>query len=112
MTGSGLNERRPTRISGRTSAALVVALAAGLAIAFIDSRPGWDDTGITAAMLFLGAAVAATIGRDRPWLWALLVGLPTPIVEATQLGVTSSWPAVVFAFAGAYAGWAAARAGR
>ena len=112
MTGSGLNVRRRTRISGRTSAALVVALAAGLAIAFIDSRPGWDDTGITAAMLFLGAAIAATIGRDRPWLWALLVGLPMPILETMLQGAVASWPAVIFAIAGAFTGWAAARAGR
>jgi hypothetical protein len=32
-----------------------LAIAAGLLIADIDSRPAWDDTGITAGMIFFGA---------------------------------------------------------
>ncbi len=32
---------------------LVVALIAGSTIGWIDSRPDWDDTGITAAMVFI-----------------------------------------------------------
>lgn len=96
----------------RTRLALAVALVAGIGIAYLDSRPGWDDTGITAGLLFLGAGLAAAIGRDRPWLWALIVGLPMPIVETTLLGFIGSWLALIFAFAGAFAGWAFARAGR
>ena len=96
----------------RTRLALAVALAAGIGIAYLDSRPGWDDTGITAGLLFLGAGLAAAIGRHRPWLWALIVGLPMPIIETTLLGFIGSWLALVFAFAGAFAGWGFARAGR
>jgi hypothetical protein len=92
--------------------ALALAVAAGLVIALIDSSPSWDDTGITAGLLFLGAGAAAAIGRDRPWLWALLVGLPTPILETAQTGTFGSWLAVFFAAAGAAAGWGIARAGR
>jgi hypothetical protein len=60
----------------------------------------------------VGAAAAAAIGRDRPWLWALLVGLPTPILETVRDGNAGSWLALVFAAGGASIGWAFARAGR
>jgi hypothetical protein len=96
--------RRPT--------AFVVALAVGVGVALIDSSPGWDSTGITAGLLFLGAAAAAAIGRDRPWLWALLVGLPTPLVETVRDGNTGSWLAMVFAALGAAVGWAISRMAR
>jgi hypothetical protein len=90
----------------------VVAVAAGIGIALIDSSPGWDSTGISAGLLLTGAAVSSAIGRDRPWLWALLVGLPTPILETIRDGNTGSWLALLFAAIGAAVGWAVARAAR
>lgn len=96
----------------RRPIAFGVALAIGLGVALIDSSPGWDSTGITAGLLFLGAGVAAAIGRDRPWLWALLVGLPTPILETVRDGNTGSWLALAFAALGAAIGWAIARSAR
>ena len=92
--------------------AFVVALAIGVGVALIDSSPGWDSTGITAGLLFLGAAATAAIGRDRPWLWAVLVGLPTPLVETVRDGNTGSWLALVFAALGAAVGWAIVRSAR
>ena len=88
-----------------------VALALGLLIAYADSSPGWDSTGITAGALLLSAGVTAFLGRDRPWLWALLVGLPTPVVEIGGAGTTGSLLALVFAGIGAGIGWALGRAG-
>ena len=35
----------------------LAAIALGLLIAWVDSAPTWDDTGITAGMIFLTAAV-------------------------------------------------------
>ncbi len=90
--------------------AFVVAMAIGVGVAFIDSSPGWDSTGVTAGLLFLGAGAAAAIGRDQPWLWALLVGLPTPILETVRDGNVGSWLALVLAALGAAVGWAIARA--
>ena len=92
--------------SRRYATALVVAVAAGIGIALIDSSPGWDSNGITAGLLLLGAGAAAAISRDRPWLWALLVGLPTPILENVRDGNAGSWLALVFAAVGAAIGWA------
>ena len=88
-----------------------LALLLGPCIALADSSPGWDSTGITAGALLLAGATTAHVGRTRPWLWALLVGAPTPIIEIDTLGATGSLLAVVFASAGAAIGWALARAG-
>ena len=87
----------------------IVALVAGVAIGLVDSSPGWDSTGITAGALALTAALAAWLGRDRPWLWALLVGLPTPILDIVRTGNTGSVLALGFAALGAGVGWALRR---
>ena len=102
--------RRHTGSFG-TRARAVLALAAGVLIALVDSRPGWDSTGITAGALLLGAGAAAFEAGDRPWLWALLIGLPTPIIEAIGSGNAGSILALGFASAGAAIGWLLRRAG-
>ena len=89
---------------------IATALALGLAIAFADSRPGWDSTGVTAGALLLAGGSTAWLGRSRPWLWALLVGLPTPVIEIAASGATGSLLALVFAGVGAAGGWALATA--
>ncbi len=84
-------------------------MAAGLAIAYVDSRPTWDDAGVTASALLISAfAVAAFAGR-RPWLWALLVGAWVPAVEFGIDRHPASFIALVFAFIGAYVGHGVAR---
>jgi hypothetical protein len=113
--GRPVQSRQPTADGRRNGIAkraglAVVALGIGLAIGLADSSPGWDSTGITAGGLFLSAAAVAWIGRDRPWLWALLVGLPTPILGIVRTGNAGSVLAVGFAAAGAAAGWALRRA--
>lgn len=100
---------RRTKAFGRVTL-VVLAVVAGLAIAFVDSSPGWDSTGITAGALVSGAGGAAFLGRDRPWLWALLIGLPTPVVEISGGASTGSLLALVFAGIGAAIGWTLARA--
>jgi hypothetical protein len=87
----------------------VLALVAGIVIALVDTSPGWDATGITAGSLLIAAAIVAWLGRDRPWLWALLVGLPTPILGIVRSGNAASLLALVFAGLGAVIGWAIGR---
>jgi hypothetical protein len=91
-------------------ALIAVALAAGVVIALVDSSPGWDSTGITAGILFLAAATVGAVARDRPWLWALLIGTPTPLIEVVGGGSAAAALAVVFAAAGAIVGWLIGRA--
>jgi hypothetical protein len=93
-------------LSARSTAVLAAAaLGVGVAIALVDSSPGWDDTGITAGLLLVGAGIVAAIAGERPWLWAALVGLPTPVLELTSSGNAASVLAVAFAAIGAAAGW-------
>jgi hypothetical protein len=93
----------------RDVALIALATVCGVAIAWIDSRPGWDDTGITAALLVLGAGAVAAVSGRRPWLWALLVGAWTPAVEIPVGGSAASLIAVGFAAVGAMGGWLLAR---
>ncbi|HEX5240056.1 MAG TPA: hypothetical protein VFW20_03575 [Candidatus Limnocylindrales bacterium] len=94
----------------RLEAALVVgAVAAGLVIAWLDSRPSWDDTGITVGLLFVASAAAAFVAGRRPWLWALLVGGPLPLIEIAMDGTLASLIALTFGAVGAALGWAIRR---
>ena len=88
------------------------ATAVGLGIAVVDSRPGWDDTGITAVSLFVAAGLAAAVAGRWPWLWALLVGAWVPLLESGRDGNPASLAALAFAAAGAGLGWAVRRGRR
>lgn len=102
-------DRRRTGV-GKRALLVLVAAGIGVVIGLVDSSPGWDSTGITAGLLFLASAVVAFVARDRPWLWALLVGLPTPILDVIRTGNSGSVLALGFAAAGAAVGWFAGRA--
>jgi hypothetical protein len=92
---------------------LLLAVALGLAIAWIDARPHWDDDGIIAGMLLLSAGVLGLVGPRRPWLWALGIGLWVPlnlVVHNPSLGnVLGSCVILAFPMAGAFAGMAVRR---
>jgi hypothetical protein len=61
------------------------ALVLGSMIAWVDSRPNWDDTGVTAGALLLSAAVAPALGL-RWWVSALLVAFPIVLLEHRSAG--------------------------
>jgi hypothetical protein len=84
----------------------VVALGLGLAITYVDSRPNWDDTGITAGAILLSCAVLGALGPKQPWLWALAVGIWIPLFGIARAQNFGSLLALAVAFAGAYAGMA------
>ena len=87
----------------------VVAIGFGLAVAWMDSRPGFDATGITAGLLLIAGAVAAFVSRRRPWLWALAAGMWVPLFEIRDASMIEPFAALAFAGIGAAAGWFAAR---
>lgn len=91
------------------AALALFAVAAGCLIAAMDTRPGWDDTGVTAGALFLVSALASGLGV-RWWLAPVLVAGPLIIAEFGGLG----WGALLIvgiSLAGAGIG-AAVRAAR
>ena len=71
--------------SVQTLLAGAAALVLGSMVAWVDTRPNWDDTGVTAGALLLSAAVAAALGL-RWWVSALLVALPIALLEHQSMG--------------------------
>jgi hypothetical protein len=71
--------RLVSRIAG------VVALLLGGIIAWVDTRPRWDDTGVTAGALLVVAGLAALAGV-RWWVAAGLVVLPILVIEIRSVG--------------------------
>jgi hypothetical protein len=78
----------------------------GLAAAYVDSRPTWDDTGVEVGAILLVSGLIALLGFKRPWLLALLVGVWIPLYGLVVSHSPASLIALVIAFLGAYAGWA------
>ena len=83
---------------------LIVAVVVGLCIAWVDTRPRWDDTGITVAMIFGTSAVFGSLLPRHAWLLAIAIGAWIPLANIIQFNNYGSVLALVVAFAGAYAG--------
>lgn len=93
----------------RNGILLCAAVVFGVAIAYVDSRPGWDATGITAFSMLIVAGVLGFIGPRRPWLWAIGVGAWIPlyaILKRPSAGAVAMLIVLLFPLAGAYAGMA------
>jgi hypothetical protein len=95
---------RLARVNPMLKFLLPLAILLGLFFCYVDTRPTWDDTGVMALALAISAAIFAGIDAQRPWLWALAVGIWIPLVEITISHGFGSLIALAFAFAGAYAG--------
>ena len=85
---------------------LAIALALGLPLAFVDSRPNWDDTGIIAFGMLISCGVIGLFIQRRPWLLALVLGVWIPLWGVVVTHNYGSLLALALAFAGVYAGWA------
>jgi hypothetical protein len=81
-----------------------LALAFGYAIAYVDSSPGWDDTGVSAAAVLGVSGLFGVLYPTRPWVWGLAVGTWIPAFGIVREFNFASLLALVFSFAGAYAG--------
>jgi hypothetical protein len=97
-------QRRSSMRRGYFIGVLALAIVLGLLITWVDTRPGWDDTGITAGMLLLTAALFGALDPTRPWLWALAIGAWIPLVGVIQNHNFGSLLALAFALLGAYGG--------
>jgi hypothetical protein len=82
---------------------LLVALMLGMLIFMVDSSPGWDDTGVSAAMVLVASGLMGAIHPARAWVWALAVGLWVPLM-GLALDPAGFHPASVLALAFATVG--------
>ena len=83
---------------------LPVALAVGIMLAYVDSRPSWDDTGVMAFAVLGAAFVLGALAPHRPWAIALAIGAWIPLLGIATHANYASLLALVFAFGGAYDG--------
>ena len=83
---------------------LLLSILAGLLITWIDSRPGWDDTGITAGTIVLAAALFGYLHPAKPWIWALTISGWIPLHAILLKGDFKMLLVTLFGFAGAYLG--------
>ena len=84
---------------------LALALGAGLLIAYVDTLPHWDDTGITVFALLLSSGLFGLLTQRRPWLVGLAVGLWIPLHGIIWNHDFSMLFVLIFPMAGAFAGW-------
>ncbi|MDR3667268.1 MAG: hypothetical protein P4L35_10540 [Ignavibacteriaceae bacterium] len=73
-------------------------------IGFIDSRPHWDDTGITVGMILVSSAFLGFVMPRRAWIWAIALGVWIPVWNILQHNNYSSLIALPVAIIGAYIG--------
>ena len=85
---------------------LILGLLAGLFLAYVDSLPKWDDTGILVGALLLVSGLLSLLGYRRPWLLALAVGLWIPLHNVFISHDVRIFIVLIIPFAGAYVGWA------
>ena len=83
---------------------LLAALILGVLIAWVDSRPTWDDTGITAGVLLIVSAGFGAVYPRFAWLWAIVLGAWIPLFSIMIAHNFGSLLALVLAFIGAYVG--------
>ncbi len=84
---------------------LAAAVLAGILTAYVDSRPGWDDTGITAGLLFLTGSVVGLLVSSRPWLFALALGIWLPLAGVAFRHDFLMLVTLFIPFLGVYLGW-------
>jgi hypothetical protein len=82
----------------------LLALAIGVLVGWVDSRPTWDDTGITVSILLL---MSIGFGAAQPrfaWLMALALGIWVPIFGILLTHNSGSLIALAITFFGAFLG--------
>jgi hypothetical protein len=83
---------------------IIIALGLGVCIGWIDSRPSWNDTGITAIIVFGVTALLGLTFPKRAWIWAILISIWIPIWNILLRSNYESLIAVAIALVGAYGG--------
>jgi hypothetical protein len=84
---------------------LTLAITIGLVIAWVDSRPHWDDTGVSVFMILSAATLCGYLSTQKPWLIALAVGIWIPLFGVIAAANFGTLLALIPAFIGAYIGY-------
>ena len=84
---------------------VILATALGMTIAWIDSRPNWDDAGISVFMVLLAGLLCGYLASQKPWVIALAVSLWIPLFSIISTQNYGAFLALIPGFIGAYAGW-------
>lgn len=82
-----------------------LALAIGTAIGYVDSRPTWDDTGVTAATLLLTSAALSAARPRSAWVVGILLALPLVLFHLLHAEGFGSVIAMALPPVGAAIGW-------
>jgi len=82
----------------------LLSLAVGCLIGYVDSRPTWDATGITAGSIFLASLLIAAWRPRSAWLTGLLIGVPGVGFNLVAHGNVASITAIVIALVGSAVG--------
>jgi HAAS len=97
------------RARARARLLLPLGLVLGLALAFVDSRPAWDDTGVSAFAVLACCGLLGLVEPARPTLWAAAVGVWFPLFALLEHRSLAASLALVFALGGAWGGRLARR---
>lgn len=84
---------------------LLLAIISGIGIAYIDTRPRWDDTGISVLMILIASFMCSCISSQKTWLIALAVGIWIPLFNIALNHNYGSLIGLIPAFIGAYTGY-------
>ncbi|MEI7523734.1 MAG: hypothetical protein WCJ95_05370 [Mariniphaga sp.] len=89
----------------KTPIILLFATAfSGIALAWIDSRPNWDDTGISVLMILVVSTLFGYFSPQKPWITALAVSGWIPVYGIVTTQNFGSLLAIIPGFAGAFLG--------
>jgi hypothetical protein len=71
---------------------LAIAVISGLVITYVDSRPTWDDTGITAGAILLVCGFIALMGYQAHGCWHWQLGFGSHYMESSSQKISApSW---------------------
>jgi len=83
---------------------VILALLTGLIIGWIDTRPHWNDTGITVGLIFISSFILGLFAGRNAWILALIIGLCITSLNFLVSYRFDSAISLVISLAGAYAG--------
>lgn len=84
---------------------LIIAILCGLIIAWIDSRPNWDDAGIIATLIVIIAGLISYFYKTKPIVWGLAVSCWIPVFGIIKSSDYSLLIIIIFGIIGAFLGF-------